>query len=66
MYSVGGRERLETPAGQFETLKLIKEGEKDRTEIWLAADRSYLPVRILVTEKDGTRYDQVLVRISTP
>ncbi len=69
VYQPAGRERLKTPAGEFDALKLIrrKDGGQDRgTEIWLAVDRHYLPVRILVIEKDGTRLDQVAVRIAAP
>jgi hypothetical protein len=67
VYQAAGRERIRTPAGEFDALKLVKRrnGPDDRaTEIWLAADRHYLPVRILVTEKDGGRFDQVAVKIS--
>jgi hypothetical protein len=66
-YQAAGRERVKTPAGEFDALKLVKRkvNPEDRgTEIWLAADRHYLPVRILITEKDGTRIDQVAVKIS--
>jgi hypothetical protein len=66
-YQAAGRERLKTPAGEFDALKLVKRkvNPDDRgTEIWLAADHNYLPVRTLVTEKDGTRLDQVAVKIS--
>lgn len=68
IYRLNGRERLTTPAGEFEALKLIRrnEGSGEVTEIWLAANRSYLPVRILVVEKDGTRFEQVATRISQP
>jgi len=67
-YKPNGRERLATPAGEFDTVKLLRrnEGSGEVTEIWLAANRSYLPVRILVTEKDGTRYEHVATRISSP
>ena len=67
VYQAAGRERVKTPAGEFDALKLVRRrvGPQDRaTEIWLAADRHYLPVRILVTDKDGTRIDQVAVRIA--
>ena len=40
------------------------EGSGDVVEIWLAANRSYLPVRIVILEKDGTRYEHVVTRIS--
>ena len=66
-YTVAGRERVKTPAGEFDALKLVKRKENpdDKvTEIWLAAERNYLPVRILIVEKDGSRIDQVAVRIS--
>ncbi len=66
-YQVAGRERVKTPAGEFDALKLVKRKDNPQdkaTEIWLAADRQYLPVRILIVEKDGTRLDQVAVKIS--
>lgn len=69
VYRVAGRERLLLPAGEFDTLKLVKQkdGPQDRgTEIWLAERRSWLPVRVLVTEHDGTRLDQVATRVDAP
>jgi hypothetical protein len=70
VFEMKGRERLKTPAGEFDTVKLVrrKDGPEDRrsTEIWLAPSRGHVPVRVLVTEKDGTRLDQVAVRIVTP
>ena len=68
-YKVGGREPLKTPAGEFDTLKLVKQkdGPEDKsTELWLAVDRGYLPVRLLIVDKDGTRIDQVATRIDIP
>jgi len=65
-YQVAGRERLRTPAGEFDAVKLLREKEDERSEIWLATQAGRLPVRILVTESDGTRYEQVATRISTP
>jgi hypothetical protein len=65
-YDVAGREILKTPAGELETVHLVKQRDnKDDkgTEIWFASGRDYLPVRILVIEKDGARIDQVLTRI---
>ena len=65
-YEVAGAEMLKTPAGELETVRLVKqrEGKDDRgTEIWFARNRSYLPVRILLIEKDGARVDQVLTHI---
>ncbi len=65
-YSVSGTERLQTPAGNFDAVHLVKRrdsGDSRSTEIWLAPKAHYLPLRILVVEKDGTRIDQVATRI---
>jgi hypothetical protein len=66
-YQVLGRERLTTPAGEFDTVKVarLSEGERQETaELWLAAELGYLPVRLLVVQDDGTRLDQIAVRVS--
>lgn len=65
-YKVAGFEVLKTPVGELETVRLVKQRDnKDDkgTEIWFASSRDYLPVRILVIEKDGVRIDQMLTRI---
>ena len=66
-YQAAGRERVTTPAGEFDALKLVKRTDNPQdksTTLWLAVDRQYIPVRILVIDKDGTRLDQVAVKIS--
>lgn len=66
-YAVAGRERVKTPAGEFDGLKLVKQKDDPQaksTEIWLAADRDYMPVRVLIVDKDGTRLDQLATKIS--
>jgi hypothetical protein len=66
-YAVGQPETLATTAGRFDTLRLDKirdPGDERETAIWLARDRYFLPVRILIIERDGTRLDQTLVRLS--
>ena len=66
-YNVAGSEVLKTAAGELNTVHLVKqrEGKDDRgTELWFASGRDYLPVRILLIEKDGARIDQVLTRIA--
>jgi hypothetical protein len=63
-YHAGGRERIGTPAGEFDAVKVTRtNGSGDKAEIWFAADRHYLPVRIVVMEKDGTRYEHLATRI---
>ena len=67
VYAVAGRERVTTPAGQFDGLRLVKQKDSPQaksTEIWLAADRDYLPVRVLIVDKDGTRLDQLATKIT--
>jgi uncharacterized protein DUF3108 len=67
-YNVAGTELLKTPAGELETVRLVKQRdnkEDKETEIWFASGRDYLPVRILVIEKDGVRIDQMLTRIGS-
>lgn len=66
-YQPAGRERVKTPAGDFDAVKLVKRKDNPQdkaTEIWLAVDRQYIPVRILVIDKDGKRLDQVATSIS--
>ena len=66
-YTVAERQTLKTPAGTFETLHLVKvkdPGDSRGTELWLASARDLLPVRLLVIEKDGTRLDTVVTRIT--
>ena len=67
-YQPAGRERIKTPAGEFDALKFVKKRERPEdkaTEVWLAADRQ-VPLRVLVVDKEGTRIDQVAARISAP
>lgn len=65
-YRVGGRERLKTPAGEFDTVVVTRNTAGETAQIWLAAALGHLPVRLLVVQKDGTRLDQVATRISRP
>jgi len=65
-YEPAGRERVKTPAGEFDALKLVRRrgNPQDRVaEIWLATDRNYVAVRLLVVEKDGTRLDTLASKI---
>lgn len=65
VFEVAGRERLQVPAGEFDALRLVKRDDDGRsTQIWLDPARSYLPLRVLVVHKDGTRVDQVATRFA--
>jgi len=68
VYLNAGHERVTTPAGEFDAVKLVKQKDSpdDReAEIWLADSLGGLPVRVLITDKDGTRVDQIATRIAT-
>jgi hypothetical protein len=60
------REKLMTPLGELDTVKLTKrpDGPNDKqTEVWLAPALHNLPVRVLVTDNNGNKADQVISRI---
>lgn len=59
---VVGDEQLETPAGIFRSLHLRVPGEST-TELWLAYDRSMLPVKILHTDHEGAVYVETATSI---
>lgn len=64
-YDVAGGPTLETPAGSFRTVHLVKRREPgdNGTEIWLAESPRGLVVKLMVVESDGERLEQVLTRI---
>jgi Protein of unknown function (DUF3108) len=66
-YLMVGRENLSTPMGNMQTIHWTKQREQktDRgADLWLAIDHYFLPVRIVFTDKDGSRYEQVATQIS--
>ena len=65
-FTIVGTEMLATPAGEMQTLHIAKlrDGPEDKaTDIWFAAERDFLPVRVLIVDSDGTRSDQIVTRI---
>jgi len=66
VYTNGGSDRVKIPIGEFDALRFFRGSGDERSEVWLAKELGYLPVRVLVTEKDGTRYEQVAIKITTP
>jgi hypothetical protein len=66
LYQIAGREKLSTPAGEFNTLKLVRTRGVERTEIWLAKELGNFPVRVVMLPKDGKRLEQTAVRVSVP
>lgn len=64
-YSVRPDVDIDTPIGRITAVHVVKQHRPDEsgTEIWLSPQHRYLPVRMLVLEEDGVRYDQVITGI---
>jgi len=65
VYTVQPGGDLETRLGRMATLHLVKQHSADEsgTEIWLAPQYRFLPVKLLIEDEDGTRYEQVITRL---
>jgi hypothetical protein len=64
-YESRGEETLETPIGPIKTLRIAQlrqEGEEN-TEIWLATEYHYLPLKIRFTDKQGSVMEQTAAAI---
>ena len=66
-YGFEGEETLSTKMGDLSTVHIFtSRGDSDeKTELWLALDYYYLPVKVRQTEKDGSVIEQIATRIST-
>lgn len=65
-YSFEGEDAVTTKLGDLKTIHLLKSsGDEEKTEVWLASDYQYLPVRIRKTEKDGSVIEQIAAAIKT-
>jgi hypothetical protein len=65
-YDVGPRERVQTPAGSFDAVRVTRRfepGAQDRADLWVAADFG-LPVKLVNVERDGRRCEHVATSIS--
>lgn len=65
-YKLAEEERITTPAGQFQTIHLVKQrtADEDGTEIWLAKKRHFFPVRIVIEEHNGGKLEQNLISLA--
>jgi hypothetical protein len=43
---IKGKEKIKTPAGEFDTIRIVREDKKSITTLWCAPSLNYLPVRI--------------------
>lgn len=65
-YSFEGEEIIASKFGELNTIHLLKNSDdEEKTEVWLATDYQYLPVKIRKTEKDGTVIEQLVSKLST-
>ena len=64
-YHFAGTEIIDTPLGKLNTLRLVKQREPgdNGVEVWLAPDRNFFPVRLLILENDGSKFEQVITRL---
>lgn len=67
-YQVIGEEALETPLGVLKTQHLanVTQEAGNRTDIWLAVDHHYLPVRFMLTAQKGEILDHVIAEWRVP
>ena len=68
-YTVVGKEAIDTELGRLETIHVKKvqpPGDKRGFDAWIALAHQNLPVRIRITEKDGTVFDSVVSKIAYP
>lgn len=63
-YTVRTGVEIETALGPMTTVHLVRQHEPEESgiEIWLAPQHRYLPVRLLVREDDGSRFEQVITK----
>lgn len=64
-YTVTRNVEQETPLGRLKTMHLVRQREPGdpENEIWLSPEHGYLPVRMVIVERDGTRYEQLATRL---
>jgi hypothetical protein len=64
-YTVMGRERVKLPVGEFDAVKVARNSDPNESaEVWLVPQYGYIPLRLLVVDKSGDRFDQVASKIS--
>ncbi len=66
-YMFVGEETLPLKFGDVNTYHIqhSKPDSEDKTELWLALDYHYLPVKIKKTEKNGTVIEQIAIKLTT-
>jgi len=56
---------IDTPLGRMKTLHLVKQRQPDESaaEVWLAPQHHFFPVKVLIVEKNGSRYEQIITKL---
>jgi hypothetical protein len=64
-YQLAGSVQIGTPLGKLDTLHLVKQREPgdNAVEVWLAPERNFIPVRLLILENDGSQFEQVITQL---
>lgn len=64
-YQFLAEETIASPLGDLKTLHIAKSSgdPEEKTEVWLASDYRYIPVKIVRIAKDGTGYAFLVTRI---
>ncbi len=66
-YSFEGEEQINSSLGELKTIHILHSGsnEEEKTELWLAIDYQYVPVKIRKIESDGSVVEMLATRITT-
>jgi Protein of unknown function (DUF3108) len=66
-YSFEGEELVSSPLGELKTLHILHSGsnQEEKTELWLAIDYQYVPVKIRKIESDGSVVELLATHITT-
>ena len=57
---------VDTPMGRMNALHLVKQreaGDNNEIEVWLSTERNFVPVKLLIVESDGSRFEQIITRL---
>lgn len=64
-YAVQPEVTIDTPFKRLNTIHLVKTREPNDTgtEVWIAPEYGHLPVKVVIIEDNGVRYEQVATRV---
>lgn len=64
-YAVRSDVTIDTPFKRLNTIHFVKQHAPDEsgTEVWIAPEYGNVPVRVLIVEEDGDRFEQIATRV---